>query len=98
MLLLELGVLPLEGLELGDLPCRPGGRGLPRLPAQPAVTRVLPPLGQHEGVDLERRGDGLDLDPPLLTQANRGQFELVAVLPDGSWPGSGHRDTSGLVR
>ena len=53
--------------------------GLRRAPAQAAVARVLPPLREHEGVDLERGRDGLHLDPGLLTQPDRGELKLVAV-------------------
>jgi hypothetical protein len=67
MLLFELGVLPLEALQLRDLtggPCRGRFR---RATAQASVLHILPPLGEHEWMNLECGGDGLYLNPGLLT-------------------------------
>jgi len=80
MLLLERGVLPLERLELRDLTSGTSRRWLGGPASQPSVLRVLPPLGQHEGMDLQCSRDGLHLNPRLLTKANSGEFELVGVL------------------
>jgi hypothetical protein len=67
VLLLELGVLSLEALELGDLTRGPRPRGVEQSPAQPTVLHILTPLRQHEGMNLKRRRDGLHLNPGLLT-------------------------------
>ena len=88
MLLLQLGVLTLKRLKLGDL-----ARGSPwwcfrSFPSDQSVAHVLPPLGQHERMDLQHSGDGLHLNPRLLTQSHRGQLELVTVLAYRAWPKS----------
>jgi len=67
MLLLQIGVLPFEQLQLRDLAGRAGWRRLRGSSAEPTIARILPPLGQHEGMDLQRRGDRLHLHPWLLT-------------------------------
>jgi hypothetical protein len=63
MLLFELGIFPLERLELRNLSRRTRRWCVGRPTAEPTILHVLPPLGQHEGMDLERGGDGLDLHP-----------------------------------
>jgi hypothetical protein len=40
-----------------------------------------------------RRGDGLDLNPRLLTQSNSRELELVTAPPDAAWPGRAIFDT-----
>ena len=86
MLLLQQRMRLLERLELFDLPHRSGRRCRVRTPSQDSVARILPPLGQHEGMNLQRTSDGLHLHPRLLTQSHRGQLELVAVPPNRPWP------------
>ena len=80
MFLLELRVLAFEGLQLRDLAGRSRWRCLRDCPlgGDPSFAS-LPPLREHEGMDLQRRGDGLHLNPGLLTQANSGELQLVAV-------------------
>jgi hypothetical protein len=67
MLLCELGVPPLEALQLRDLAGGPRRGRFRRATAQAAVLHILSPFGEHERMNLECRGDGLDLNPGLLT-------------------------------
>jgi hypothetical protein len=97
VLLLQLGVLPLELLQVSDLSRRPRWRRFRGPAAQATGFGLLPPLGQHEGMNLERGSDSLHLNPRLLTQANGGELKLVAVPIDLPWTGSWH-DTSSIVR
>ena len=96
MLLSELGVFPLEGLQLRYLTGGARRWRFPWLAAQPALCHVLPPLRKHEGMNLQGGSNGLHLNPRLLTQANRGELKLVAVPVDLPWARSRH-DTS-IVR
>jgi len=95
MLLLEFRVLPFQGLELRDLARRSGWRRLGWPPSEPTVFHILPPFRKHEGMNLERRRDGLHLNSGLLAQANGGELKLVGVASDFAWPRSWH-DTSWL--
>lgn len=84
MLLLEQGVRPLQGLEAFHLT---RSRRLDRFrhrdaPAEDAVLGLFPPPRQHERVDLQGVGDGLDLHAFQLTEFDRLEFELQAVLSD----------------
>ena len=79
LLLLQERMCLLERLQLFDLPHRSGGRRRVSPSAEDPVARILPPLGQHEGMDLQRIGDRLHLHPGLPTQSDRRQLELVAV-------------------
>ena len=81
----------LERLELGNLTrrARRGRRG--QLAHDPPLAHITAPPGQHERVDLERAGHGLDLHPRLLAQADGAELERIAVLPDGSWPSASDR-------
>ncbi len=90
MLLLELRIGALHGLESGDLARRAGGRGFAEPPAEGALPHVLPPFREHERVDLERGGDALHLEPGLMTEANGRQLELGAIAPNLSWTGTSH--------
>jgi hypothetical protein len=96
MLRFELGVLPLERLQLRDLSRGPLWRRFRGTPAQSTSFGLLPPLGQHEGMNLQRGRDGLDLNARLLTQPNRGELKLVAVPIDLPWTGSWHDTSSSL--
>jgi hypothetical protein len=59
-----------------------------RATAQPFVLHALPPLGEHEGMNLECGRDGLHGNPGLLTQTYRSELKLVAVAVDFPWTGS----------
>jgi hypothetical protein len=96
MLLFELGVLSLERLELRDLTRRTARWRFRWSTAKATVLHVLPPFGQHEGMDLERGSDGLHLHARLLTQANGGELKLVAVAVNLPWTGSWHDTSSSL--
>jgi len=85
VLLLEHCVLALELLQPRELTRLRRRRHRRRRTAEPALAGVLPPLREHEGVDRERRGNRLHLDPRLLTQPDGCAFELMAVAPDGAW-------------
>ena len=85
MLLLEERVRVLKRLQLFDLPDGSRRRCWSTAPPQDSVARILPPLRQHERVDLERRGNGLHLHPRLLTEPDRGQLELVGVATNRAW-------------
>jgi hypothetical protein len=71
-----------RALERLKAPHLPGGRGLldrlrHRHPsAQHAIPRFLSPPGQHEGMDLERLGDGLHFNTLQPTELHRLEFEL----------------------
>jgi hypothetical protein len=97
MLLLQERVCLLERLQLRDLARGAGRWRLPCPPSQSPVARILAPLREHERVDRQRGGDGLDLNPRLLTESDRRQLELITVLPDRAWPWSRHRDTPMLL-
>jgi len=97
MLLFEFRILPLERLQLRDLASWARRRCFRWSSAESTVFQVLPPLREHEGVNLECGGDGLHLNPRLLTQANGCELKLVAVSVDLPWTGSWH-DTSSIVR
>lgn len=90
MLLLELGVLLFERLQLRDLAGGAGWRRRRASPTESTIACVLSPLGQHvgqqEGMDLERRSDRLHSNALLLTQAHRRQLKRIAVVPHRSWP------------
>jgi hypothetical protein len=96
MFLAQLGVLSFERLELRNLSDWSTRRSLLRPSSQAAFLRVLSPLREHERMNLERRRDGLHLNPRLLTQANSGELKLVTVPMNFSWAGPWH-DTS-IVR
>ena len=98
MLFLQERVLPLEHLELDDLARRPGGCGLRQAPAQSAVADVLPPLRQHERLNVERGGDSLHLQVRLVTQPHRRELEVPAVLGDPTGSGPGHVTPQSLGR
>ena len=85
MLLVQERVRLLERLQLRDLAGGARWRCLRSTAADEAFPHILPPLGQHEGMDLQRRRNGLDLQARLLTEPHRRQFKLVAVLPDRPW-------------
>ena len=85
MFLLEFRVLPLERLQLRNLAGGARLRCVRRSAAQSTVLHVLPPLGQHEGMNLERGPNGLYLHPRRLTESYRRQLRLVAVLVDCPW-------------
>src|SRR5687768_3970527 len=97
MLLFEECIVALELLEPGDLARRALRQCLPRAPCQSAVAHILAPLGQHERMDRERRGHRAHLNPRLLTEAHRGQLELVTVLADAAWSRSRHARHSALL-
>jgi hypothetical protein len=96
MFLAQLGVLSFERLELRNLSDWSTRRSLLRPSSQAAFLRVLSPLREHERMNLERRRDGLHLNPRLLTQAHRSELKLVAVASNFPWPGSWH-NTSALL-
>jgi len=96
MLLGELRVFALEGLQLSDLASWPDRWWLRDSAAQSTLFHILPPFGKHERVNLECRRDGLDLNSGLLAQANRSELELVRVAPNFARPSSWH--TSPCVR
>src|SRR5687767_11897459 len=91
MLRLEQRVLPLQLLEASALlfePRRHHGLG----PAsQSPIPQILPPLRQHERVDLERARHGLHLEPRLLAELHRRDFELCTVLLNLPRPRPRHR-------
>ncbi len=86
MLLVQEGVRFLERLQLRNLASGARRRRVRGSTAEPAITRVLPPLRQHKGMNLQRGGHRLHLQSRLLTEPDGGEFELVAVLPNRSWP------------
>jgi hypothetical protein len=86
MLLLQACVRFLERLQLRDLAGGAGWRRLRGATADEPFPHILPPLGQHEGMDLQRGSDRLDLQSRLLTVSDRRQLELIAVLPNCPWP------------
>src|SRR3954453_15807039 len=94
MLLLELRVLPLEHLELSDLSRGSGRWRFVGSSSQAAVLHVLPPLRDHEGMNLERGSDGLHLNPGLLTQVNGGELKLVGIPSDVTRSRSRHDPSS----
>src|SRR5258705_929796 len=94
MLLFQLGVLPLEHLELRNLPSRTRRRRFRGSSSQPTLLRILPPLREHERMDLKRGSDGLHLNPGLVTQANGGELKLVGVASDFPGPSSWHNTSS----
>ena len=67
MLLSEQRMRLLERLELRDLPRGSGRSGFREASSQAPLARLLPPLGEHEGVDRERTRHRLHLHPWLLT-------------------------------
>lgn len=81
MLLAEHHVLALERLQAPDLAGAPPLDDAPpgSAPEEP-VARFLPPARQHEGVDVQRVGDRLDLHPEHATELHRRQLELDAVV------------------
>ena len=80
----------LQRLQLRDL-LRGSRRWRPRSPPTDApLAHVLASLRQHEGMDLQRGRDRLDLHARRLTQPNCSQLILVAVLVQLSWSGSWH--------
>lgn len=85
MLLLQQRVGLLERLELCDLASWARWRRLRGTTADEAFAHILSPLGQHEGMDLQRCRDSLDLQPRLLTEPHRRQLKLVTVLADRPW-------------
>ena len=85
MLLLQQRMGLLERLELRDLARGTWWRARRRPPADEALPHILPPLRQHERMDLQRSGDGLHLQPRLLTEPDRRELKLVAVLPYCPW-------------
>ena len=78
--MLQLGIPLLEGLQLRNLTGRARWRRLHRPSADDPVADVLPPLRQHEGMDLQRGRDRLDLHAGLMTETNRRLLKLVGVL------------------
>ena len=93
MLLLQPRVRFLEQLQLRDLSHGTGAGRLRQLSSQSPVAIILPPLRQHEGMDLQRGGHRLDLSIRMLTQPDCRALKLGAVLPDRTRSGFGHRDT-----
>jgi hypothetical protein len=85
MLQLQARMRPLERLELFEFSHGAGRWSGPGASSQGADADILPPLRQHEGMDLECCRHGLHLNPGLLTQANGGQLELVRVAANGAW-------------
>jgi hypothetical protein len=66
--------------------CWAGRWCLGRTTSESAIACVLPPLGQREGMDLQRRGHRRQQHAGLLTQLDGRQIELVAVRADRTWP------------
>jgi hypothetical protein len=76
MLLLQQRAGLLERLELRHLAPGSRRRGFGGPTPDHAVAHILPPLGQHEGMDLQRRCDGLHLQARLLTEPDGGARTL----------------------
>src|SRR3990172_7887177 len=68
----------------------PPGAARAPAPPQPPVTHLLPPLRQHERVDVQRRRHRLHLEPRLLAQPYCRHLELPAVGSDLPRPCSRH--------
>jgi len=90
MLLPQQRMRLLQLLQLPNLSHR-GGRDRPGPTPNPAKPNLLAPLGEHEGMNVERGSDGLHLNPRLLAQAYRSQLELWTVPLGLPRTGSGHR-------
>lgn len=60
MLLAQERVLALQRLQLRNLARRTGSGRFRQAPSQSPIADVLPPSGQHERMDAERRGHRLD--------------------------------------
>jgi|SRR5215467_7080949 len=83
MLFLEHRVIALEGLQGRELAPRSRWQGPTPYPAlDHAVPDFLPPPREHEGMDVEGVGDGLDLDPRHMAELHSRQLELGAVAMD----------------
>src|SRR5215813_2055639 len=80
MLLPEHRVLAPERLQPLDLTSTPPFHDPPPSPAfEDPLPRFLPPARQHEGMDVQRVGDRLDLHPWHPAEFHRRQLELHTV-------------------
>lgn len=80
MLLAEHRVLTLEALQALDFPGAPPLHDAPPGSAlEDPVPRFFPPTRQHEGVDVQRIGDRLDLHARHVAELHRRQLELDAI-------------------
>lgn len=93
MLLLQQGMGSLQSLQTLHLSQRGDLEGTPFAP-QHSIAYLLAPLRQHERMNIQRRCDRLHLNPRLLAQPHRRQFERETLLADLPWPGACHLDTS----
>lgn len=90
MLLFEERIVALEFLQADELCGRRGACSRAGAPCQAVLAHVRAPLGQHSGMDRQRRSDGAHLNPRLMTQLHSRQLELVTVLPNAPWAWSRH--------
>jgi hypothetical protein len=83
MLLLQHAVFTLELLQSADLPCGSRLRSLlfriRGLRAKASLSELLPPSREHVRVDVQRLGNGLDLNPRTITQLHCRPLELEAI-------------------
>src|SRR5712692_5554760 len=80
MLLAEHRVLTLEGLQALDLTSTPPlDDASPGSALQEPAARLLSPAREHEGVNVQRVGDRLDLHPRHAAQLHGRQLELHTV-------------------
>src|SRR5881397_1292815 len=89
-------VFPLQLLETLTLALESWQRHECGATAQAAIPEIFPPLRQHERVNLERSRHGLHLQPRLLAQSYRRDFELRTVPLNLPGPDRGI-DTSRLL-
>lgn len=80
MLRLEQRVFPLQLLQTPTLATQYGRSNDAGSASKSTVSEILPPLRQHERVDLECMRHDLHLKAGLLAQLHRRDFELRAVL------------------
>jgi hypothetical protein len=82
VLLPQQRVLALEGGQLLDLVPLAGFEPNAAHSAEPAVADLLAPAREHEGMNVERLGDILDLDAGKVAKAHSLALEIVAIAMD----------------
>jgi hypothetical protein len=85
VLLPKQRVLALEGGQLLDLASLAGLELDATRSAQPTVPDFLAPAREHEGMDVERLGDVLDLNAGKIAETHGLTFELDAVAVGLPW-------------
>src|SRR5215470_3211468 len=83
MLFLEQRVIAFESLQSLELARRSRWQvPTPYPPRDLSVLEIRPPPREHEGMDVEGVGHGLDLDPRHMAELHSRQLELGAVAMD----------------